>query len=550
MREVSFGAGFRTQHFDEIARAPRALDWFEVVTENVLGIGGKRRAMLERLRADHPVLLHGVSLSIAGTDPLDDAYLRGLRELADRVEPRFVSDHLCWTALDGRQSHDLLPVAFTAPVLAHVCARVAHVQEMLGRRLTLENASVYVAFRSNEMSEGEFFRELCRRTGCGMLLDVNNLYVNAQNLGIDPLAYLAALPRESVDYLHLAGHAVLPDVRIDTHDADVPGPVWELFEVAARRFPHAGVIVERDDNLPTFAELCAEVARARSRHARALEALRSEPQLAPARSVTVPRTSSPSWQALQTRFWQQITEPGCADRDPLVDDDLPVSAARGTRVYSDAYRTSLRRALAVNFPALARVVDPDDWSALCAAYLRRHPPRGHDFRTLGAELAEFVHGFPFARDYGIDRAVLAELVALEQAQLEVQDEIDEGEPLAPSALAALTPDAWEHARFGFARALRLVRATHDVLPTVEAVARGETPARPKASPSSYLVLRSGNRLRTEPIPERDADLLGELLAGRDFAEVCTGDDAEDRTLETVRVVVRASERGLILHCDS
>ncbi|MGH7291910.1 MAG: MNIO family bufferin maturase, partial [Myxococcota bacterium] len=376
---MSFGAGFRTPYADEIARSPGALDWLEVVTENVLGIGGARRAMLDRVRADHPIALHGVSLSIAGTDPLDDSYLRDLRALADRVEPRFVSDHLCWTALAGRQSHDLLPIAFTGGVLDHVCARVARVQEVLGRRLTLENASVYVAFRGDELGEAEFFRELCRRTGCGILLDVNNLYVNAQNLGLDLLAYLASLPRESVDYLHLAGHAVLPDVRIDTHAADVALPVWELFDVAARHFPEADVIVERDDDLPPFAELCAEVERARERHARAREAPVASLQSEPPRPVIASPSSSTAWRSQQARLWQQIVAPGDADPELLVDGRRPVTAVRGTRVYSDAYRTNLRRALAVNFPALARVVDPDDWSALCAAYLHRHPPRGHDF---------------------------------------------------------------------------------------------------------------------------------------------------------------------------
>ncbi len=549
---VRFGAGFRTPHFDEIARGPRTLDWFEVVSDNFLGVGGARRAMLDRLRADHPILLHGVSLSIAGSDPLDPEYLRGLRALCDRVAPEFVSDHLCWTALGGRNSHDLLPVALREPVLEHVCARVAHVQEALGRRLTLENATVYVAFRGDEMSEAEFFRELCRRSGCGMLLDVNNLYVNAQNLGIDPLRYLAELERESVDYMHLAGHAVLSDVRIDTHDADVPDPVWHLFEVAARSFPDAGVIVERDDNLPSFAELCAEVELARVRHGHALEIVDSDPYLAPPRTDRTSGAASASWHELQAEFWQQFVDRAGAGPEALVDARRPVTAARGMRVYSDAYATSLPRALAVNFPALARVVDPADWSALCAAYLRVHPPRGHDFRSLGTNLADFVRGFAFARDYGIDPSVLAELVALEQAQLEVQDEVDETDPIAPAALVSLSANQWQDARFVFVRALRIVRTSHDVLPVVEAVTRGETPERPKAEATSYLVSRSADRLHTHRISGRETELLSSLVAGRSFAESCEaaqsmdGSDLAEIALDAVRLLVSACERGLIL----
>jgi len=549
-QKVSFGAGFRTPHFEAITSARPALDWLEVVSENFLGIGGKRRAMLDRLRADHPILLHGVSLSIAGSDPLDGEYLRALRALCERVEPQFVSDHLCWTALAGHQSHDLLPVALCRNVLDHVCARVAHVQEVLGRRLTLENASVYIAFRGDEMGEADFFRELCRRSGCGMLLDVNNLYVNAQNLGISALGYLLGIPRASVDYMHLAGHAVLPDVRIDTHDADVPASVWDLFDFAARRFPGAGVIVERDDKLPPFAELCAEVERARARHAHALAAKVLDP-LVVSRSKRS-RAASPSWDALQADFWKQLLERDGAPADALVDDDRPVRAARGMRVYSDAYAASLPRALAVNFPALAKVLEPDDWSALCAAYLHRHPPRGHDFRGLGAELAGFVRDFAFRGSYGVDPRVLAELVELEQAQLEVQDEVDEAEPLEPAALAALTPAQWEDARFVFVRALHVVRATHDVLPVVEAVARGETPARPKAAVTSYRICRSADRLQTRPISEREAELLSSLVAGRSFAEACEaaataeGADLAEVALDAVRALVGASEHGLIL----
>ncbi len=547
-----FGAGFRTPHFDEIAREPRALDWFEVLSENFIDLGGPRRAMLERLRAEHPIALHGVSLSIAGSDALDDAYLRGLRALADQVEPAFVSDHLCWTTLGGHQSHDLLPVALTARVFEHVSERVARVQAALGRRILLENANRYVAFRGDDLDEAEFFAELCRRSGCGLLLDVNNLYVNAQNLGVDPQRYLATLSRASVGYVHLAGHAVLPDVRIDTHDAEVPAPVWVLFDDVVRRFPEACVIIERDDKLPAFAELRAEVEIARARHALALCAADESPRVAKPRSHRSSGATAPAWGALQAEFWKQAIERGGAGAEALVANDRPVSAARGLRVYSDAYASNLQRALEVNFPALARVVDPGDLAALGAAYLRAHPPRGHDFRSLGARLSEFVRGFSFSRDYGIDPGVFAGLVALEQAQLEVQDEVDEGPSLAPESLAALAPEQWDSARFEFVRALRVVRASHEVLPVVEAVAKSETPARPKASRTSYLVLRSDGRLRTERIGEREADLTETLLAGASFGEACDAAHARDRSdlseiaLEAARIVVGACRRGLVL----
>jgi uncharacterized protein (UPF0276 family) len=552
MANPLFGAGFRTPHFDAIAREPRALDWFEVVSENFIALGGPRRAMLERLRAAHPIALHGVSLSIAGSDPLDDEYLRGLRALADQVEPSFVSDHLCWTTLGGHQSHDLLPVALTSHVLEHVVARVAHVQEALGRRILLENATCYVAFRSDELDEAEFFHELCRRSGSGMLLDVNNLYVNAQNLGIDARRYLATLERESVAYMHLAGHAVLPDVRIDTHGAEVPSPVWTLFDDAARRFPAAHVIIERDENLPEFEELRAEVELARARHARALASAEPPPPVDAPHVVRSRSTASPEWSALQAEFWKRSIERAAEGAEALVAADRPVSAARGLRVYADAYASNLPHALRVNFPALVRVLDASDFASLSAAYLRAHPPRGHDFRGLGARLAEFVRGFAFARDYGIDPSVFADLAALEQAQLEVQDELDEPESLPPESLAALAPEQWDMARFAFARALRVVRASHDVLPVVEAVAKSETPARPKASPTSYLVFRSDGRLRSERIGEREAELAESLFAGASFAETCeaaharSGAELAHLAVEAARLLVDVCRSGLVL----
>jgi hypothetical protein len=555
-----YGAGFRSAHFDEIARAPRAVDCFEVVSDTLIGVGGTRRAMLDRLRADYPILLHGVGLSIAGTDPLDASYLRGLRELAASIEPSFVSDHLCWTGFGGKVSHDLLPVAFTPEVLDHVAARVAQVQEVLGRRLLLENATAYLAFAGTQIDEGEFFAALCARTGCGMLLDVNNLIVNAHNLGVDPQPVLAAIPESAVAYMHLAGHAVLPDVRIDTHDAQVPAAVWELYAVAARRFPQAGVIVERDDALPAFAVLAAEVECARRLHRNALAvapvaafAVASEPV-----AVAV-AGGAPSWRALQRRFFERLVDkaPGFdhaidLDLPALFDDARPVRAARGMRVYSDAYTTSLRRALAVNFPALARVLSGDDFATLASAYLQRHPPRGPDFVSLGAALAEFTLRHRFATDYGVGRAVLAELVQLEQAQIEVANELDAAKTLAPEALAAIAPEQWDAARFAFVHALRIVVATHDVLSVVAAVQRGEDPERPVAWRGGYLVHRANGALATERLDLGEAAVLAALVAGSSFSEACgaaeSGDEAE-RSARCVRTLLFACARGLVVQVE-
>ena len=561
------GIGLRSQHAHEIEAAPRALDWFEILSENHFGASGARRRLLERVRAEVPVAMHGVALSIAGSDPLSTPYLDSLRALADWLEPAFVSDHLCWTGFGGHESHDLLPVSYTESVLDHVVARVGAVQERLGRRVFLENPSAYVTFRDDAMDEAAFFAALCRRSGCGMLLDVNNLYVNAANLGIDAAAYLATIPPEAVGYLHIAGHAVLEDVRIDTHDAAVPDPVWDLYAAAVRRFPHAPVILERDDHIPPFAELVAEAEQARERHvaARTLKTGDAPSSVAPPRAVAA-TPGATSWPCVQKEFFERLADKplGFAHGsvgsehgglDALLDDARPVRAARGMRVYSDAYTAGLRRALATNFGTLARVLRADDFDALAAAYLRAHPPRGHDFTALGAALPAFVRRFPLAASYGVERDALADVAALEQAQLEVQAAPDEPNALGVEALAALAPDAWDGLRVRFARSLRIVRATHDVLPALEAVARGEDPARPMSGAVAYLVQRGAIGVRTERIDPHEAALLESLHAGDPFAAACRaaardGDDEAALAERGVRALVAMIERGLVTALDA
>jgi hypothetical protein len=568
-----FGVGYRTPHADAIARAAGAVDWFEVLSDNYLGVGGPRLRALERLRAERPVALHGVGLSIGGSEALEGGYLAALRALAACLDPAFVSDHLCWTALGGSQSHDLLPLAYTRAVLRHVAARVQRVQDVLGRRILLENPSAYVAFRHSEMDEADFLAELCRETGCGVLLDVNNLVVNAANLGADPAAWLAALHEDSVGYMHLAGHAVLPDVRIDTHDAEVAGAVWELFEAAVRRFPQASVIIERDAGLPAYADLVAEAEQARARHRAALAqppAAPSGPEPGAAREKA---GEAPSWDVLQREFWARLVDKpvGFEHRDlgGLLAEDRPVAAARGMRVYSDAWAASLREALATNFAALVRVISPPDFDRLAAAYLHAHPPRGHGFQGLGAHLEAFVRSHAFAHDYGVPREVLAELVALEQAQLEVQDAPGATAPVPVEALAAVDPEAWEGARFAFAPALRVLRASHDVAPVVEAVARGKDPERPQPGEIAYLVYRTragpppgdaapqagaeaqaggvAGGVRTESLSPREAGLLEALLAGERFGAACGHDPRAGE--EGARLLVLAASHDLLVRLD-
>jgi len=261
---LGFGLGVRPAHYDSLLGEQRgSVDWLEALTENYLGLGGQPLRYLERLREHYPLVLHGVSLSIGSADPLNVDYLRDVRELADRFEVRWVSDHLCWTGVDGINLHDLLPVPFTEAALSHIADRISNAQEILGRRLLIENVSSYVQFEQREMSECEFLAALARRSDCLLLLDVNNVYVSSVNHGFDPVAYLNALPAQRVQQIHLAGHSQQGEYLIDTHDAPIAEPVWNLYAHAIERFGAVATMVERDDNIPALQELLAELDRAR-----------------------------------------------------------------------------------------------------------------------------------------------------------------------------------------------------------------------------------------------------------------------------------------------
>lgn len=265
---LGHGVGLRPKHYPALWDGTARVDWFEVISENFMVAGGRPRAALERARGLAPIVLHGVSLSIGSTDPLDDAYLRALESLAGEVEPAWISDHLCWSGVGGEHVHDLLPLPYTEEALAHVAQRVAAVQERLGRQILLENVSSYLTYTHSTLPEWEFLAAVATRADCGLLLDVNNVYVSAVNHGFDAREYLAGLPAGRVGQIHLAGHTDMGTHLLDTHDGPVIDPVWDLYREAVRRFGRVSTLVEWDDHVPEL-----DVVRAEAERARAVEAL-------------------------------------------------------------------------------------------------------------------------------------------------------------------------------------------------------------------------------------------------------------------------------------
>jgi uncharacterized protein len=258
------GIGLRTEHFADFLAGGVPVDWVEAISENFFSPGGRPRAVLEKVRQDMPVVLHGVSMSIGGPDPLDRQHLRSLRDLAAWVEPAWMSDHLCWGTHRGRYLHDLLPLPFTEEALQHVVERVGQVQDALGRQILLENVSSYLTFSASTLTEWDFLSEVARRADCAILLDVNNIYVSARNHGFAARTYLDAIPVDRVGQFHLAGHSDHGTHLLDTHDHPVADPVWELYRDAVRRFGPVTTLIEWDDHIPPLARLLEESNRARA----------------------------------------------------------------------------------------------------------------------------------------------------------------------------------------------------------------------------------------------------------------------------------------------
>lgn len=271
-QSLGFGLGLRTTHYEDVLENRPAVDWFEIITENYMVEGGKPLHFLDRVRANYPVVMHGVSLSVGSTARLDRDYLKRLKALAGRVEPEWISDHLCWTGVAGKNMHDLLPLPYTEEAIGHVAERVRQVQDYLGRQILLENVSSYVTWRGSQVDEWEFLTAIAEAADCLLLVDVNNIYVSSRNHSFDPLAYLDALPAGRVRQFHLAGHSHNGNLIIDTHDHPVPDPVWSLYAEAVARFGEVATMIERDADIPPLADLLDELEQARRVAGQTLEA--------------------------------------------------------------------------------------------------------------------------------------------------------------------------------------------------------------------------------------------------------------------------------------
>ncbi len=522
----TFGLGFRPQHYGWVTtHCPPEVDVFEVVSENFMGVGGRPKFYLEKLRENYPILMHGVSLSIGSPGPFDQKYLRQLKELIHFIQPKMVSDHLSWGRFAHHNSHDLLPIAYTQESMNDLVGKIGYLQDYLGRRFFLENPSAYVAFASADYDEAGFFAELLQRTGAGILLDINNLYVNLRNLNQDPEHFLRALRPEDVGYFHLAGHSDDGQVLIDTHDQPVADTVWSLYGQARAYFPHTPAVVEWDGNVPDFPVLLAESEKARHF---SLSGKLPVPKASPSEARAVGASASPNRSNLYnySKFFEQIIKPFGIDDDGTANLKAsgPTPADIGLRVYNHAYFLRLEELFVDIFPGLAFLAEEEGFRHLSAAYLQAFPPMETNLRMAAQSLPEYLRG-PEAGtkvnfDFGVPLAILGDIAAIEWARSEAFVAFDHNPQLTPAAMQGFSPEVWENAIFLLSSSTQIVSCIYDILPVLHAFDNKEVPSPPELRSASYLVYRKGFAFQEFEIPAADLPMLMAVKNGTTLMEMC------------------------------
>ncbi len=508
--QCQVGIGLRAPHYRQFLEQHPRVDWLEIHTENFLSQSGFDWHVLQELRRDYPFSLHGVGLGLGSARGFSEAHLERVCALAERVEPMLVSEHLCWGAVHDRHLNDLLPLALDDAMLDQLCERVGRVQDTLGRSILLENVSTYVRFRSDSMSEAEFMAALARRTGCGLLLDVNNLYVNQCNHGEDALAALAAIAPGSVGEIHLAGHLVTPLAVIDHHGATVAPQVWELYKAALARFGGVPTLIEWDTDVPELEVLLDEASKARAIASNvgwnspgpgARNAGGAEPCAVPPDDVST---------TLQAVFSAALFD---ATHEPAI---LPHIAAHPDRfaLYRGNLTATWDKVLSSTFPVIRQLLGDEFFTALSRAFGMAHPSDNPDLNHFGEHFARFLAYFEHVAEY----PYLPDMARLEWA-LHRAYYADDAAPIAPDAFAALSPEDFESARFTLHPAATLFDS-HRAVVSLWLAHQADNAAFPSDMdvPSYAAIVRPRFKTELAPLSQAGHAALGALAAGETMGE--------------------------------
>jgi uncharacterized protein (UPF0276 family) len=416
-----FGLGLRTPHYQDFLTSPQRVDWLEIITDNFLVAGGKPLVVLETIRRDYPIAMHGVAMSIGSASGLDLDYLARVKQLANRLEPMWISDHLCWTGVDPNVLHDLYPMPYTEESARLLIAQIRQAQDILERRLVVENVSSYVRFAASTDTEWAFLTHVIEEADCELLLDVNNVYVSSVNHGFSAEAYLQGLPVERVRQIHLAGHSRAEDHIVDTHDHPVAPEVWALYAKACHRFPKVATMIERDDNIPPLPTLIEELDQARAIAAKSthLDAryLDGEDYLE-VRQSAMHSGSARDLQTTQRQLGQYILDETPSSLPDCVDEAGPLSGERGMQIYHRAYRERLTEVLVDSYAKCQLYLGTELFKELAYQYIDGHPPQERNLGRYGVDFPGLLK-----RCYP-DNSELSDLAQLEWALREVFDAAD------------------------------------------------------------------------------------------------------------------------------
>ncbi len=517
---LGFGLGLRTAHYEAVLRETPRVDWFEVLSENYLVAGGKPLYYLDQISERYPVVMHGVSLSIGGTDSLDWEYLKALKALTKRVGPQWVSDHLCWTGVGGTNLHDLMPLPYTEQAIAHISDRVRQIQDFLERRILLENVSSYVTYKQSNMTEWDCVRAIAERSDCLILLDINNVYVSSQNHDFDPIAYLDGLPAERIYQMHLAGHSRNGRLMIDTHDQSVIDPVWSLYGEAVRRFGRVSTMIERDDNIPPLPELLVELDQARRLH---------DAQVGTGPDASPPRYSaedgdkanqSPSvpLRHLQQGFQSHVLR--CDSEEliaPHVVGNGKASAHERLAVYSEAYRLRLLEVLQTDFPGLHALVGDDEFDALGRAYIDAHPSNDPSVRWFGRHMSDYLN----ATHRYSKQPFLAEMATFEWTQGEVFD-AEEARVVSGEEVMAIAPEHWSQMRLRMHPSGRRINLAWNVPALWAAIDSEADPPEPRQTdhPTDWVLWRRNLDVHWRSLSVDEASAMDRCFQDASFGAIC------------------------------
>jgi uncharacterized protein (UPF0276 family) len=505
---LGFGLGLRANHYPYIFEHNPAVDWFEIISENFMDTDGRPKRNLARIREVYPVVMHGVALSIGTVDPLNSEYLQKLKKLIDWLNPAWVSDHLCWTGIAHKNTHDLLPMPYTEKALKHTIQRIKQVQDFLQRPIALENPSTYLEFNVSHIPEAEFIAQMAKESGCNLLLDVNNVYVSCYNHRLDPKAYIDALPLDKVIQVHLSGHTNNGTHIIDTHDDAVVDAVWALYKYTVHqvgRIPNT--MVEWDDNIPDFPRLYAELEKAKT-------AARDAANFAPLPDLAQPtppyiHNAHTSLDTAQNIMQGAILLGAAIDSHPhdWIRSKIDFSPNDQLAVYVNAYRFRLYNLTKAEYPVLEQYLGDDTFDKLLRDFVNVEQSRHFNIGRYTSLLLDFLPRHPCCDAFAL------ELAALENAISQLSDP-PETIPLEAEHIAGITPESLMAMHLYPRTALQLFAFTYPVNQYYRAVKEDATPSPPTLAQSFLAVFRHEDTVWRMDLAAAEYALLRHLFAGQ------------------------------------